>query len=72
VARTISLGSVGAPEAFDRSRTSAGEHELAVGPGVPSFDPGGGLSFTPREDLVAAVAADDDQVLCGALAPACP
>jgi hypothetical protein len=39
---------------------------------VPSFDAGGGLSFTPREDLVAAVADDDGQVLCGALAPACP
>jgi membrane-associated phospholipid phosphatase/tRNA A-37 threonylcarbamoyl transferase component Bud32 len=43
-----------------------------VEPGVPSFDAGGGLSFTPREDLVAAVADDDGQVLCGALAPACP
>ena len=41
-------------------------------PGVPSFAPDGGLSFTPRADLVAAVAAEDDQVLCGALAPPCP
>ncbi|MGH2630330.1 MAG: phosphatase PAP2 family protein [Actinomycetota bacterium] len=41
-------------------------------PNVPSFEPGGGLSFTPREDLVAAVAAEDDLVLCGALAPPCP
>jgi tRNA A-37 threonylcarbamoyl transferase component Bud32 len=40
--------------------------------GVPSFAPGGGLEFTPRADLVAAVADDDDQVLCGALAPPCP
>jgi membrane-associated phospholipid phosphatase len=40
-------------------------------PGVPSFDGGGGLSFVPRETLVAAVA-QDDQVLCGALAPPCP
>ena len=41
-------------------------------PDVPSFAPGGGLSFTSRADLVAAVAAEDDQVLCGALAPPCP
>ena len=43
-----------------------------TGRNVPSFAPGGGLSFTSRADLVAAVAADDDQVLCGALAPPCP
>ena len=41
-------------------------------PDVPSFAPDGGLSFTSRADLVAAVAAEDDQVLCGALAPPCP
>ena len=41
-------------------------------PGVPSFAPDGGLSFTSRTDLIAAVAADDDRVLCGALAPPCP
>jgi hypothetical protein len=41
-------------------------------PGVPSFAPDGGLSFTSRADLIAAVAADDNQVLCGALAPPCP
>jgi hypothetical protein len=41
-------------------------------PDVPSFETDGGLSFTPREDLVAAVDAEDDQVLCGALAPPCP
>jgi membrane-associated phospholipid phosphatase/tRNA A-37 threonylcarbamoyl transferase component Bud32 len=41
-------------------------------PDVPSFATNGGLSFTAREDLIAAVAAEDDQVLCGALAPACP
>ena len=41
-------------------------------PVMPSFAPGGGLSFTPRDDLVTAVAAEDDQVLCGALAPPCP
>jgi len=40
-------------------------------PDVPSFSPGGGLSFVARAELVATVA-DDDQVLCGALAPACP
>ncbi|MGZ8602789.1 MAG: phosphatase PAP2 family protein [Actinomycetota bacterium] len=42
-----------------------------TGPYVASFAPNGGLAFTPRADLVAAVASDDDQVLCGALAPAC-
>ena len=41
-------------------------------PGVPSFAQDGGLSFVPRADLIAAVAAADDQVLCGALAPPCP
>ena len=41
-------------------------------PGVPSFAPGGGLQFTSRADLVAKVAEQDDQVLCGALAPSCP
>ena len=39
---------------------------------VPSFATDGGLSFTPRADLVATVATDEDQVLCGALAPPCP
>jgi tRNA A-37 threonylcarbamoyl transferase component Bud32 len=43
-----------------------------IGPGVPSFAPGGGLSFVPRGELIEAVAAQDDRVLCGALAPACP
>ena len=42
-----------------------------TGPYVASFAPNGGLAFTPRADLVTAVASDDDQVLCGALAPAC-
>lgn len=41
-------------------------------PEVPSFRPDGGLSFTSRADLIASVAVTDDQVLCGALAPACP
>jgi hypothetical protein len=41
-------------------------------PGVPSFAPDGGLSFTPRADLIAAVETEDDQVLCGALSPPCP
>ncbi len=41
-----------------------------TGPFVASFAPNGGLEFTSRADLVAAVAAEDDQVLCGALAPA--
>ncbi len=39
---------------------------------APSFGPEGGLSFMPRADLIAAVAAEDNQVLCGALAPPCP
>jgi tRNA A-37 threonylcarbamoyl transferase component Bud32 len=47
-------------------------HSSVDDEGVPSFRPGGGLWFTERADLVAAVAADDDQVLCGAGAPACP
>ena len=41
-------------------------------PKVPSFTPNGGLSLTSRTDLIASVAATDDQVLCGALAPPCP
>jgi tRNA A-37 threonylcarbamoyl transferase component Bud32 len=43
-----------------------------IDPDVPTFAPDGGLSFTPRADLVAEVAAEDGQVLCGALAPPCP
>ena len=43
-----------------------------TGPFVASFAPNGGLEFKSRADLVAAVAAEDDQVLCGALAPPCP
>jgi hypothetical protein len=39
---------------------------------VPSFAQGGGLSFISREALIDDVAAEDDQVLCGALAPPCP
>jgi hypothetical protein len=41
-----------------------------VGP-VPSFDPGGGLSFVPRSRLVAFVDRDENLILCGAEAP-CP
>jgi hypothetical protein len=44
----------------------------STGPGVPSFAAFGGLSFTWRGDLIDAVDADSDQVLCGALAPPCP
>ena len=44
----------------------------ATGPGVPSFTADGGLAFESRANLVTAVEADDDQVLCGALAPPCP
>jgi membrane-associated phospholipid phosphatase/tRNA A-37 threonylcarbamoyl transferase component Bud32 len=39
---------------------------------VPSFALDGGLAFVSRADLVAAVDSNDDQVLCGALAPPCP
>ena len=38
----------------------------------PSFSVGGGLTFTSRADVVNQVASEDDQVLCGALAPPCP
>jgi hypothetical protein len=41
-----------------------------VGP-VPSFDPGAGLSFTPRSQLVAFVMGDENLSLCGTGAP-CP
>ena len=40
--------------------------------GVPSFTTNGGLWFTPRSDLIEAVALEDDQVLCGAGVPPCP
>ena len=39
-----------------------------VGP-VPSFGPGGGLSYVPRSQLVTFVDQDEDLVLCGAGAP---
>jgi tRNA A-37 threonylcarbamoyl transferase component Bud32 len=39
---------------------------------APSFAPGAGLSFTSRAELIGSVEAQDDQVLCGALAPPCP
>jgi len=42
-----------------------------TGRGVPSFELDGGLSFTPRADVVAEVAGED-QVLCGVAAPPCP
>jgi hypothetical protein len=47
-------------------------HSTITDPDVPSFAPDGGLSFASRADLIAAVAAEDDQPLCGALAPPCP
>jgi hypothetical protein len=47
-------------------------HTAVIDARVPSFEPGGGLQFTSRVDLVAAVNEQDDQVLCGALAPPCP
>ena len=39
-----------------------------VGP-VPSFGPGGGLSYVPRSQLVTFVDQEEDLVLCGAGAP---
>ena len=39
---------------------------------VPSFAADGGLAFISRAGVIAAVAAEDDNVLCGALAPPCP
>jgi hypothetical protein len=39
---------------------------------VPSFAADGGLTFISRADVIAAVAAEDDNLLCGALAPPCP
>ena len=47
-------------------------HSRITDAAVPSFAPGAGLSFTSRADLVAAVESESDQVLCGALVPACP
>jgi len=47
-------------------------HSAVPDADVPSFESGGGLSFTSRTDLIDAVEAQDDQVLCGALAPPCP
>jgi tRNA A-37 threonylcarbamoyl transferase component Bud32 len=40
-------------------------------PTVPSFDPGGGLSFVDRQKIVDTVQRDIGQVLCGVGAPAC-
>jgi tRNA A-37 threonylcarbamoyl transferase component Bud32/membrane-associated phospholipid phosphatase len=40
-------------------------------PTLPSFDPGGGLSFTDRQEIVDTVQRDIGQVLCGAGAPPC-
>jgi tRNA A-37 threonylcarbamoyl transferase component Bud32 len=40
-------------------------------PGVPSFDPGGGLSFVDRQEIVDAVQEQIGEVLCGAAAPPC-
>jgi hypothetical protein len=40
-------------------------------PGVPTFEPGGGLAYVDRSDLVAFVDQQSGQILCGADAPAC-
>jgi tRNA A-37 threonylcarbamoyl transferase component Bud32 len=47
-------------------------HSTIAGANVPSFATGAGLAFTPRSDLIAAVDAENDQTLCGALVPPCP
>jgi hypothetical protein len=41
-------------------------------PGVPTFEPGGGLGYAERADVVAFVDQQSDQTLCGAGGPACP
>jgi tRNA A-37 threonylcarbamoyl transferase component Bud32 len=46
--------------------------EAATTPGVPTFDPGGGLGYVERSELVASVEKESDQTLCGAGAPSCP
>ena len=38
---------------------------------VPSFEPGGGLSYVPRSELVNVVEQNEDLTLCGAEAPPC-
>ncbi|MDP9184469.1 MAG: hypothetical protein M3O29_02235 [Actinomycetota bacterium] len=38
---------------------------------IPTFEPGGGLSFVERSDLVAFVDQEEDLTLCGAGAPSC-
>jgi tRNA A-37 threonylcarbamoyl transferase component Bud32 len=40
-------------------------------PAVPTFEPGGGLGFVARSELVSTVERDIGQVLCGADAPPC-
>jgi tRNA A-37 threonylcarbamoyl transferase component Bud32 len=46
--------------------------EPSTTPGVPTFDPGGGLGYVQRSELVAFVERQSDQALCGAGAPSCP
>jgi len=49
-------------------------YETAIPEGtntVPTFEPGGGLSYVARSDLVTVVDQDDDLTLCGAGAPPC-
>ena len=62
---SITASDVGGGCVTYRSSLPAG-----VGP-VPSFDPGGGLSYVSRSLLGAFVERDDDQRLCGA-GVACP
>ena len=62
---SITASDVGGGCVTYRSSLPAG-----VGP-VPSFDPGGGLSYVSRSLLGAFIERDDDQRLCGA-GVACP
>jgi membrane-associated phospholipid phosphatase/tRNA A-37 threonylcarbamoyl transferase component Bud32 len=59
------IQTIGVPGACVTYRSSL---PAGVGP-VPSFDPGGGLSYVPRSQLVTFVEQDEDLAPCGAGAP---
>jgi tRNA A-37 threonylcarbamoyl transferase component Bud32 len=46
--------------------------EAPTTPGLPTFDPGGGLGYVERTELVGFVESQSDQKLCGVGAPQCP
>jgi tRNA A-37 threonylcarbamoyl transferase component Bud32 len=46
--------------------------EPSTTPGVPTFDPGGGLAYIQRSELIAFVEQQSDRTLCGVGAPSCP